>query len=195
MYDSNPAPIEITAIPSTKVTQLDVRPILKSGGEPFSVIMQAIGNTPADGALKLRATFKPTPLFHALGAKGWRHWIESGEGDDWTVWFYQGRSEEAAQNVLKSDLSLAHLQKDHPELQTRLKTEGSTWLLDVRHMSPPEPMELTLLVLEKLPKGATLTQINERVPQFLLPILEERGFAHEISDEKEIVRVKIARKN
>lgn len=195
MSEQNATPIEITGLSPSKVTDLDVRPILKSGGEPFSVIMQAIAKTPVDGALKLRATFKPTPLFHALGAKGWQHWIESGEGDDWTVWFYKGRAPETVEKVSRSELNLAHLQKDNPELQTRLKVEGPNWLLDVRQMSPPEPMELTLLVLEKMPKDAELVQLNERIPQFLLPILEERGFSHEISKGPDPeVRVRIRRR-
>ncbi len=165
MKDKNLIPSEIKSIDPAKVTELDVRPILKSGGEPFNVIMSAVGKTSPDGALKLRATFKPTPLFHALGSRGWQNWIEKGEGDDWIVWFYRE-------------------QKDHPELQTRLKVEGNLWRLDVRRLSPPDPMELTLTVLEKLPRGATLIQINERIPQFLLPILEERGFRFVIEEGK-----------
>lgn len=139
--------------------------------------MAAIGSVPEGGALRLRATFKPTPLFHVLGRQGWQHQIEQGEGDDWVILFYRGGSSaEPAPEISQAELGLAHLQKERPELQKRLYAEGNTWYLDVRTLPPPEPMELTLLVLEKLPDGASLVQINERVPQFLLPILEDRGF-------------------
>lgn len=55
-------------------------------------------------------------------------------------------------------------------------------VLDVREMDPPEPLAHTLAALETLADGRTLVQINVRVPQFLLPKLEERGFAFEIQE-------------
>lgn len=183
MTKTNDTPKEIASISVAKVTDLDVRPILRSGGEPFSVIMAAVANTPQDGAIKLRATFKPTPLFHVLGQEGWQHWIEYGEGEDWLVWFYRPVSGEGPKEISEAELSAAHLQKENIELGKRLRAEGNTWYLDVRRLSPPEPMELTLSVLEKLPQGANLVQINERVPQFLLPVLLERGFRYAITQE------------
>jgi uncharacterized protein (DUF2249 family) len=194
MSEENQMPAPIRSMPETKITPLDVRPILRSGGEPFSVIMEAIGKTPADGALKLRATFKPTPLFHALGSQGWQHWVESGAGDDWTVWFYRATDGERPQKVSQAEVGAAHLEKAHPELAGRLKVEGALWYLDVRRLSPPEPMEMTLTVLEKLPRGTRLVQINERVPQFLLPILKDRGFHYSVDQsQRSEVRVEISR--
>ncbi|MHB1313548.1 MAG: DUF2249 domain-containing protein [Gemmatimonadaceae bacterium] len=55
-------------------------------------------------------------------------------------------------------------------------------VLDVRDMEPPEPLAHTLAALETLAEGRTLVQVNVRVPQFLLPRLEERGFAFEIRE-------------
>ena len=67
-------------------------------------------------------------------------------------------------------------------------------LLDVRGLEPPEPMVRTLEALETLPRGHTLVQLNVRVPEFLLPRLEERGFAYEIREQSpELVRVFIRR--
>jgi hypothetical protein len=50
----------------------------------------------------------------------------------------------------------------------------------------------TLAALETLPPGHELLQINVRVPQFLLPILAERGFACEVdesSGDRVLVRI------
>ena len=194
MHTKDEAPGEVSGLAESKIIDLDVRPILNSGGEPFGAIMAAIARTPMDGALRLRATFKPTPLFHVLGAQGWRNWIETGEGDDWIVWFYRSDSAHASSPVTKAETSAAHLQKDDPVLRSRLRAEGDTWHLDVRGLSPPEPMELTLAVLEKLPENAALEQLNERVPQFLLPILVERGFRYEILGKSgEAIRLRIGR--
>jgi uncharacterized protein (DUF2249 family) len=59
-------------------------------------------------------------------------------------------------------------------------TDSVEVTLDVRGLTPPEPLQRTLAALETLPDGATLVQVNDRVPQFLLPLLHERGFAYAI---------------
>ena len=61
-------------------------------------------------------------------------------------------------------------------------------MLDVRGLNPPEPLMRTLAALETLPDGHELLQINARVPQFLFPMLVERGFACEV-DESHADRV------
>ena len=72
--------------------------------------------------------------------------------------------------------------------------DGDSWDLDVRKMLPPEPMELTLAVIEKLPEGVSLVQINERVPQFLLPLLADRGFTYEaVKNSETEFRISIQR--
>ena len=56
-------------------------------------------------------------------------------------------------------------------------------------------MVRTLEALESLPEGHTLVQLNVRVPQFLLPQLEERGFTYEIREQSpDLVRVFIRRR-
>ena len=72
--------------------------------------------------------------------------------------------------------------------------ESGMVVLDVRGLEPPEPMMRTLTALERLPEGSTLLQINVRTPQFLLPILEERGFRYEIREQEPgLVRLFIRR--
>lgn len=201
------APRDVTLIAKEEVVEVDVRPILRSGGEPFSVIMNAIGKTPPTGGMRLRATFQPVPLFRVLGSQGWAHWVEHGEGDDWIIWFYregarpaEGREEKPGAHAdacaKKTAAEISHLLREFPELKGRLEADEAacTWTLDVRGMAPPEPMELTLSALERVPSGIKLIQVNERVPQFLLPLLDERGFAHEVRHLKGEVRVSIARK-
>jgi len=45
-------------------------------------------------------------------------------------------------------------------------------------------MVRTLAALAKLPAGHQLVQINVRVPQFLLPVLAERGYAFEVDESR-----------
>lgn len=190
------APNSLQNIPHEKVNELDVRPILRAGGEPFKEIMAAVKNTSAGGALRLRATFEPMPLFRVLGAQGWNHWVEYGKDDDWIVWFYQSGDQESEPATSTPTIELRDLLHKMPELVQRLKTTSKNWVLDVRCLAPPEPLELTLAVAEKLPPGTVLTQVNQRVPQFLFPLLDERNLEYQvIKDEGDEIHVEIRRRS
>ncbi len=91
-HEPNPTPKPTASTKNPQVTAekvLDVRPILREGREPSSLVMEIAAEVPPGGVLRLRATFKPVPLFGAMRAKGWKHWVEFGEADDWCVWFYR----------------------------------------------------------------------------------------------------------
>jgi uncharacterized protein (DUF2249 family) len=160
-------PPMLEGIPMEKVVEVDVREDLRSGKEPFSRIMAALKDVPEGGVLALRAIFEPVPLYAVLARQGFTHYTERLAADDWKVWFYGERGPEADPSVV---------------------------VLDVRELEPPEPMVRTLAALEELPPGGTLVQLNVRVPQFLLPRLEERGFTYEIREQApDLVRVFIRR--
>ena len=72
-------------IPS--LATLDVRDILKSGGEPFAEIMQAIASLSPGQGLRLLATFKPVPLFGIMAQRGFGHTEREIGGGDWEVIF------------------------------------------------------------------------------------------------------------
>ena len=63
-------------------------------------------------------------------------------------------------------------------------------VLDVRSLGPPKPLQRTLETLVDLPDETVLVQRNDRVPQFLFPKLEDRGYAHETVElDDEVVTV------
>ncbi len=66
---------------------LDVRDILKAGGEPFSDIMRTVASLAPDQGLRLLAIFKPVPLFSVLGQRGFSHTEREIGGGDWEVIF------------------------------------------------------------------------------------------------------------
>jgi uncharacterized protein (DUF2249 family) len=69
------------------LSTLDVRDILKSGGEPFSAIMQAVDGLAPGQGLKLLATFKPAPLFAVMAQRGFGHSEREIGGGDWEIIF------------------------------------------------------------------------------------------------------------
>lgn len=55
--------------------------------------------------------------------------------------------------------------------------------IDVRGLPPPEPMVLTLELLETLGDDEVLVHVNSREPIFLLPILTERGYRYAVEQQ------------
>jgi len=146
---------------------LDVRPILRKGEEPFEKIMGAIGSLEPGQGLRLFATFKPVPLFRVLGAKGFSHEArELGDGD-WEVLF----SPEADQP-----------HADEQVVQQTGEETANTWPepvhhLDNRDLEPPEPMVRILATTETMSSGEVLSALLCREPMFLFPELAKRGHA------------------
>jgi uncharacterized protein (DUF2249 family) len=171
---------------SAHVIEVDVRDDLRSGREPFSRIMSAIASLADREVLHLRAIFEPVPLFSVLGKRGFAHESQSHADDDWSVWFWRPETRDA---VAPDASASPAFDNDVPA------DDATTTYLDVRSFSPPEPMMRTLIALETLPAGHTLVQVNARVPQFLFPVLAERGFAWEIDDaqtDRVLVRIRHA---
>lgn len=179
-------PTVLAALPPERVHDLDVRDELRRGEEPFSRIMAAKAALGADDVLRLRAIFEPVPLYHVLGKQGFSHWTERLADDDWRVWFYRPAAGTAAKEPTAAVGVPAAPAPDQDE---------DVVVLDVRGLEPPEPMLRTLAALEELPPGKTLVQLNVRVPQFLLPRLDELGFSYEVREQNdELVRLFIRRR-
>lgn len=195
--------------PGVRIVDLDVREDLRQGREPFSRIMGAVGALGDGEALCLRATFEPVPLFAVMGKRGFDHMSEQLKTDDWRVWFYrstgaagaEGRSTGPAASSAQANgpsataAPAAAATADPSATHSAADVGGTTErevVLDVRGLEPPEPMQRTLEALETLADGAVLVQVNVRVPHFLLPILEERGFDYELfqpNPERVVVRI------
>jgi len=179
---STTPPNRIMSIPrfDRPVVELDVRDDLRQGREPFSRIMAAVGALGTGNVLHLRATFEPIPLFAAMAKRGFAYRAHAHEPGDWSVWFY--RPEDAPTGEATPAPSAAAGRSAPPSNggASTVSAAAEEVVLDVRGLEPPEPMVRTLEALERLPAGATLVQRNDRVPHFLLPLLGERGFTHEI---------------
>lgn len=144
---------------------LDVRPILRAGGEPFQQIMETVTTLAPGQGLRLFATFKPGPLFSVLGSKGFSHEAKELEGGDWEVLF---RPAQAA-SILDS-------------MPAGPAADVSGWPnpvhhLDNRELDPPEPMVRILATTEAMQEGDVLCALLCREPIFLLPELAKRGHA------------------
>ncbi len=141
--------------------ELDVRPILREGGEPFSAIMEAVGALAPGQSLRLLATFKPIPLFHVLGQRGFEPAAREIGNGDWEVVFTP--VVQPAQDAPRPTAAQDDVWPD-PVVE-----------LDNRDLEPPEPMVRTLEGVEALVPGQTLAALLPREPVFLFDELESRG--------------------
>ncbi|MGU3400668.1 DUF2249 domain-containing protein [Brucellaceae bacterium D45D] len=142
--------------------ELDVRPLLKDGVEPFQAIMGAIDTLAPGQSLLLIAPFKPVPLFAVMERKGFSAKPEPiGEGD-WQVLFSPIGEEVPALDVSDN----AGSPDDWPE---------PSQYLDCSDMEPPQPMVSILAEVENMDVGEVLFALLHREPLFLFPELEKRG--------------------
>jgi uncharacterized protein (DUF2249 family) len=142
----------------TEYVELDVRPILAAGGEPFGHIMETVASLGPGEGLRLLAPFRPVPLFGALGAKGFTHQDREIGGGDWEVLFTPTAGQAASPAEAAGDrwpIPLMHL--------------------DNRGLMPPEPMVKVLGAAEAMQRGEVMEALLDREPTFLFPQLAQRG--------------------
>lgn len=179
------------------VKDLDVRPILRDGGEPFSAIMEAVEGLAEGQALRLLATFKPTPLFAVLGKRGFSHAEREIDGGDWEITFTPTGAGAATTPLPATPPAVPPARRGATAGSGPGEADTTGWpapaqVLDNRGLMPPEPMVLTLEAIEALPAGEVLEIHNDRDPIFLYPELAQRGhLAHRDPQADGSFRVRI----
>jgi uncharacterized protein (DUF2249 family) len=154
-----------TTMHSTEI-RLDVRPLLAAGQEPFGVIMNAVEQVPPGGVLVLDAPFDPAPLRNLLGGRGFTLAMEQLAEDHFRIRFQrQGVATPAA---VVTDSVGAKIWRE---------TEGVH--IDVRNLTPPNPMVAVLRLIEQPDCGETVLIHHDREPVFLFPELDQRGWRWE----------------
>lgn len=171
-------------IQDADVFMIDVRPLIRSGKDPLSYILSR-GKEVRDGQpFCIVNTFEPIPLIQLLEKKGFESFVRYIDTDEVNTYFYKdpsagtsaSKEEQAETSVPCEDFNeLLNANKEN-----RIET-------DVRNLEMPLPMLTILELLETLPKEKILYVHHKRVPVYLLPELESRGFEYfinEISDEE-----------
>lgn len=159
----NQKPNIIDQINAEKIHQLDVRPILESGVDPFQNIMAAVKEIKDDEVLLIINSFEPIPLYSVLAKKGFEHWTEKENGL-FRIYFYKNK--EAVQNDNSEKQKTSLNETDYKNVIE----------LDVRELVPPEPMIKILETLPQVDENTLLLVHHHREPMMLYPKLEERGY-------------------
>lgn len=160
------------------IIDLDVRPVLAGGTDPFHIIMDSVNNLKEGQVLRIINTFAPMPLVSVLGKKGFESYIDQVELQLVHAYFYK-----------KQDL--------HAEIRVEAQDVASAWNdiadkykdkmieIDVRNLEMPLPMHKILEALEQLPEGKALFVHHKKIPVFLLPELADRKFEYRLNEKSE----------
>lgn len=148
---------------TTAMRELDVRPLLRAGQEPFRLIMQAVDTLEPGQSLRLFATFRPVPLFSVMSHRGYAAVDRLLEDGDWEVVFSPAQAAASDEGLSPGSHAGA---AEWPEPIEEL---------DLRDLPPPEPMVCILEALDELRAGDVLFALLAREPLFLFPELAKRG--------------------
>ena len=144
--------------------ELDVRPQLQRGEEPFGAIMAAADRLRPGQALRLIAPFRPAPLFGVMANRGFAARDRRRPDGAWEVVFAP------LEGAAPRDAGLAPGSAPGAALWP-----DPARVLDLAGLMPPEPMVRILEALADLPGGAVLFALLDREPMFLFPELAARG--------------------
>jgi uncharacterized protein (DUF2249 family) len=139
---------------------LDVRPILQGGTDPLKTILKTVERLAPDQYLHLLNSFEPIPLYAVLGKRGYDHFTEF-LGGTFHVHFY--RHMPTAEKM------------PPPPASAEVPAREKTIELDVRALSPPEPMMKILEVIPHVDEKTLLFVHHHREPLFLYEKLQARG--------------------
>ena len=161
---TNEKPEYLKNINPEKILQLDVRPIIDSGKDPFLEIMSAVKSLKEDEVFHLINSFEPIPLYSVLENKGYDHWTEKA-GNTFNVFFF------------RNDKRSAKIEKSVSENKITDKDFEKVIELDVRELVPPEPMMKILENIFRVDEKTVMVVHHHREPVMLYPKLEERGYS------------------
>jgi uncharacterized protein (DUF2249 family) len=168
-------PAFFNSVKPEQIIDFDVRPIIDSGKDPLTSIIEKVKSIPKGGVLKIINSFEPTPLISLLKKQGFESFVDSIGDQLVETYFY--KSDDAPVEINK--------EKNNSEGWDELlkKYDGKMQTVDVRELEMPMPMMTILEEIEKLSEDNALFVYHKRIPVFLLPELRERKFDYRIKEE------------
>lgn len=159
------------------IIELDVRNDIAEGKDPLNKIMETLKNMPEKSVLKLINSFEPTPLISLLSRKGYVSFVL--HADSSLVHTFIKRDEGKAQNLFPEQKMFTATDAEMGKL---LNSFGEKIVnLDVRELEMPLPMVTILNELETLPANTLLNVVHRKIPMYLFPELETRGYQYKVN--------------
>jgi uncharacterized protein (DUF2249 family) len=165
----------LSALRPEQLVQLDVRPMLAGGTDPFQLIMGKISELGEGQVLGVINTFTPAPLIAVLKRQGFSAYTEMINDQLEQTYFYKDPG--APKPVTTANESI----RTHWD-EVNARFADNLVFADVRGVEMPEPMIRILAALDTLPEGKALFVYHNKLPVFLLPELTERKFDYRVNE-------------
>jgi uncharacterized protein (DUF2249 family) len=169
------APEFMSSIVSRHLVELDVRPIIASGEDPLGIILSKIKSIEPGGVLKVINSFEPTPLILLLEKKGFETYVQNIDTDHIETYF-------SKKGIATVSLSPEPQAKNYGWDEVIKKYGSNIQSIDVRQLEMPQPMMHILTALDNITGNSALLVYHKRIPVFLLPELDQRGFEYRIKE-------------
>lgn len=185
--ESPPAMVEEMSLPGSATgappawlnapiaAEVDVRPTLDRGEEPFSQIISVVAQVPEGEQFVLFTRFEPLPLYTVLERRGFQPYARCLGPEDWEIRFFRGKPPAPPPARAGSSHTTAPEAVDATPPADAWAAPDVTLTIDVRELTPPEPMMRILEAVSKLEPGQRLLVHHARYPVYLMPRLEELG--------------------
>ena len=204
-YPTGEAPVEKMHImppdfSGREIVELDVRPIIAQGKDPFGYINKVAKNIKPEQILLIINDFEPIPLIDYLIGKNFVHWMKQDDEGNYLTYFklnckkpgfwqrlfgkkevpcrFHSIDKKTNTKASPSKKAAVPAQKDGDFERIQQQYEGKMKEIDVRHLEMPLPMQTILEHIEQLPDDRALFVHHKRIPQFLLPELKKRNYSY-----------------
>lgn len=156
---------------------VEVKGIIKQGLSLFGTMMKTVDALEPGQSLIVKSTFNPAPLMAHMRRKG-----------------YDVRQEKTGRLIITTFVPTTPTASNSQGAArvVDVPIEGPEHFLDNRGLTPPEPMQRTLGLLNEVPVNHVVVIHNDRVPIFLLGQLDDEEIPYEIrpqDDDSAIVRI------
>ena len=156
---------------------VEVKGIIKQGLSLFGTMMKTVDTLEPGQSLIVKSTFNPAPLMAHMRRKG-----------------YEVQQEKQGRVIITTFIPQTSRVSGNqsPGRIMDIPIEGPEHYLDNRGLTPPEPMQRTLGLLNDVPINHVVVIHNDRVPVFLLGQLDDEEIPYEIrpqEDDSAIVRI------
>lgn len=172
-----------TTMKKETIVKFDVRPILDGGVDPFNAIMDKLKTLDEDNeTLLIINSFEPIPLLNILKKKGYTY--ETERPEDGTVHTFLSKADVAP----KANDSVASNDVTDTFESIEKKYSGKLIEVDVRDLEMPMPMVTILENIEQLNSDEALFVHHKKLPQYLLPELQDRDciFVSQLIDDDNV---------
>jgi uncharacterized protein (DUF2249 family) len=166
------------------IIELDVRDDISEGKDPFHKIMKTLNKMPEKSVLKLINSFEPTPLISLLSKKGYVSYVLHTESS-LVHTFLKRETQKNGNPISKPAVGTSNLE----EMENIIKSFDERVVdIDVREFEMPLPMVTILNELEILPQNTLLNVLHRKIPIYLFPELETRGYLYKVKqiDEEKV---------